>query len=72
MVTRPCALCGPHLALVAHATAPCVCPIAGGMGASKKTVEALKALPPQQQLMMATLGKLLGEVLLTLVACAAA
>lgn len=42
------------------------------MGASKKTVEALKALPPQQQLMMATLGKLLGEVLLTLVACAAA
>ena len=34
---------------------------AGGTGASKQTVESLKNLPPQQQLMMAALGKLLGE-----------
>ncbi|PRW05904.1 Cell division control 6 [Chlorella sorokiniana] len=37
--------------------------VCGGLGASRKQVESLKALPPQQQLMMATLGKLLGDLL---------
>lgn len=35
---------------------------AGGIGAGNANVQAIRALPPQQQLLMVTVGKLLGEL----------
>lgn len=61
-IMRSASSCGSMQAAPACADLPTAAPLpAGGMGASKQTVESLKSLPPQQQLMMVALGKLLGE-----------
>ncbi|KAL4426243.1 hypothetical protein ABPG77_009858 [Micractinium sp. CCAP 211/92] len=43
--------------------APVLMQITGGIGIGNANVQAIRALPPQQQLLMVTVGKLLGETL---------